>query len=342
MSDLHSLYEDIPGGCHELCKGCTVSKMPKADHGIVDYESVQPVDILFLTDSFVVRQGRFHALRADSQRVVDRFMQGLTQEVTYAFSPSIKCPSTKDGDLKPADKKLCREHLAETVRAYAPKLIICLGNTPMVMLVKKSGITNKRGVIFKYELDGTEYPVAPTLHPFQVTKEPSNRALFEQDVFNAIDRYVYGNVADFNFSYEYLDTEAKVEEMWETLKDTKEDVACDIETEGLDFRNHKMLTIAFSTDDNNWVLPCFHKDSPYNDETMERILRTYIKDVLENQNNRKIFQNAKFDLKFLLKFDIDPYEVWDTKLMAHLWNENIPKGLMDLVKIWWPTELENF
>jgi len=34
--------------------------------------------------------------------------------------------------------------------------------------------------------------------------------------------------------------------------------------------------------------------------------------------------------------------VWDTKLMHHLIDENAPKSLMDLVKIYFPEELEKF
>ena len=64
--------------------------------------------------------------------------------------------------------------------------------------------------------------------------------------------------------------------------------------------------------------------------------------VLENQANKKILQNCKFDIKFLLKYGISPVNVYDTKIMAHLYNEVLPKSLMDLVKLFFPEELENF
>ena len=69
--------------------------------------------------------------------------------------------------------------------------------------------------------------------------------------------------------------------------------------------------------------------------------RRRIRNILENTKNKKVFHNAKFDLKFLINHGISPKNVWDTKIMHHLINENVPKGLMDLVKIYFPEELEN-
>lgn len=337
-----NIYDDLPEVCHPFCEGCSNLKKDKADHGIIDYENVKEVDVLFLTDSFVTRQGRFYPTRADTEAMLSRFMSGLKKHVTWAMSPAIKCPTTKDSDLKPKDKEQCRQHLSETLKAFNPKLVFCLGNVPLVMLLKKSGVNNKRGNIYPVTVDEVTYPVMPTIHPFQVVKEPKNKSLFEQDIFNGIDRYIYGNVTEVDFDYIYMDTVDKVESMWEELVTTTEDLSCDLETEGLDFRNHKILTLAISTDNNNWVLPCYHKYSPYNDEVVDRLLRMYIKPVLENPNNRKVFHNAKFDIKFLLRHNISPVNVWDTKLMSHLYNENMPKSLMDLVKRYYPTELEQF
>ena len=102
------------------------------------------------------------------------------------------------------------------------------------------------------------------------------------------------------------------------------------------------MTIAFSTREGNWVIPLFHKESPFSEEEVGSILRRDIKSVLTNPRNNKVLQNCKFDIKFLLKYCISPVNVWDTKIMAHLYNEILPKSLMDLVKLFFPEELENF
>ena len=62
---------------------------------------------------------------------------------------------------------------------------------------------------------------------------------------------------------------------------------------------------------------------------------------VENPKNRKVFHNAKFDLKFLIRYGISTTNVWDTKIMHHFINETAPKSLMDLVKLYFSDELEN-
>jgi len=125
------------------------------------------------------------------------------------------------------------------------------------------------------------------------------------------------------------------------LSTTTAPVACDIETTGLNFRKDKIMSIAFSTKEGNWVVPVEHKDSPFSYEETSTILAKYIRPILENPSNKKIFHNAKFDLKFLIREGVAPVNVYDTKVMHHLINENMPKSLMDLVKLYFPNELEN-
>ena len=61
--------------------------------------------------------------------------------------------------------------------------------------------------------------------------------------------------------------------------------------------------------------------------------------VMGNKNNRKILQNANFDLKFLKLYGVEEvYNVWDTKLMQHCFNEDIPKSLRDLLMYYFPNE----
>jgi ribonuclease D len=50
-------------------------------------------------------------------------------------------------------------------------------------------------------------------------------------------------------------------------------------------------------------------------------------------------QNAGFDLKFLKRYGVDEvYNVYDTKLLQHLYKEDVPKSLADLVYYYFPEE----
>jgi len=207
----------------------------------------------------------------------------------------------------------------------------------MKMLTKKSGITSKRGASFEVELEsGFKTTAVPIYHPYSVQLEPKMKFIFEQDILNAVDKVIVGNKAE-DILYTSIVTMKDLKSVsW--MKDTLEDLAVDTETTGLNFLQDTLNTIAFSTRDGNYALPLMHKDSPWDKDELIEVLR-FVKEVMENPNNKKIFHNAKFDLKFLHSVDIHPVNVYDTKLMAHLWNEDIPKSLKELVKLFFPEEI---
>jgi len=65
--------------------------------------------------------------------------------------------------------------------------------------------------------------------------------------------------------------------------------------------------------------------------------------LCKDKNKAKIFHNCKFDLKFLMNFDISVFKnIEDTQMIHSLIDENLPHGLMDLVKQYFPQELETF
>ena len=110
----------------------------------------------------------------------------------------------------------------------------------------------------------------------------------------------------------------------------------------MNFLKDKIQTIAISSHNKNWVIPLDHKDSPFRKgEPDYAIVWKCLRQILENPHNKKVFHNAKFDLKFLINYGIYTKNVWDTKIMHHLLDENLPKSLMDLVKLYFPTELES-
>jgi ribonuclease D len=57
----------------------------------------------------------------------------------------------------------------------------------------------------------------------------------------------------------------------------------------------------------------------------------------------KIFHNCKFDLKFLMNWGIQDFKnIEDTQIIHSLVDENLPHGLKDLVKQYFPKELDTF
>tara|TARA_R110000737_G_scaffold253463_1_gene262843 strand:- start:90 stop:1007 length:918 start_codon:yes stop_codon:yes gene_type:complete len=304
----------------------------------MDHEKLEPCDILFLSDSLKYKVGEITSFSAPEFSLIKESCSG-----DFTVAASVKCPSVKEADMTPDNMRVCRAHLEATIDKVKPKLVFPCGNLAMKMLIKKSGITNKRGKSYEFITTGGHMCiVVPILHPFACIKEPRHRFLFQKDIQNAYEKYVLGKKAEGNFTYEVLMELGGVEVLGERLKDSEETLAIDIETTGLNFRTDSIQTIAFASKDNTWVLPLDHKDSPFRKgEPDYARVWVLLRRILENPKNRKVFHNAKFDLKFLINYGIYTKNVWDTKIMHHLLDENMPKSLMDLVKLYFPTELES-
>jgi len=341
MQDLELLYSDSNSSCsNSLCKGCSTLGKNKPIYAYMDYEDMEECDVLFLSDSFTYRNGTTSAFSKTGIKLLRDSYPGDE----FSVAASVKCPSVKDKDLTASDMKLCRVHLEATIDKVKPKLVYACGNLPMRMMIRKSGITNKRGTAFPYITpNGTECVVVPIYHPFAVVKEPKNKFLFDLDIKNAYTKYVLEEVSTGGFEYSALLDIESVRDLAEMISgDYAGDLAVDIETTGFNFITDNLQSIAFSNVDHNWAIPCDHKDSPFGFDSEDREeLWVLLEKILTNPNSKKIFHNAKFDLKFLLRKGIKVVNVHDTKFMQHLYNENLPNSLKDLVKLYFPNELES-
>ena len=287
-----------------------------------------------MSDSFRHKYGTLEPFSKREKELIKKLYPGKLQ-----FSAAVKCPTVKEADMTPANMVLCRAHLEATIDKVKPKLVYCCGNLSMKMLIRKSGIMDKRGSSHEFtSSNGHTCVVVPIYHPYAVIKEPRHGYLFETDIKNAYEKYVLGKKSEKNFSYEVLTDIIEVQELANDLKDTHETLAVDIETTGLDFRRDKIMSIAIASKGKTWVIPLEHKDSPLKEDGR---VWYHLRTILNNPNNKKVFHNAKFDLKFLLNYGISVKNVWDTKVMHHFINETAPKSLMDLIKLYFADELEN-
>jgi hypothetical protein len=337
MNNLHSMY--ALDEANDFCKECSILSKTKPLYCVNDYDHLKASDVLFLSDSIKYRFGKSYAFSKQEREIISEVFPGSS----YQTAASVKCPSVKEADMSPTNMEACRNFLEATIDKVKPRLVFACGNLAMKMLIKKSGITSKRGKSYEFSTDdGHTCIVVPIFHPYSVVKEPRHRILFETDIRNAYEKYVLGKTHEGKLEYKVLTEIQEVRELAERLRDTDETLAMDIETTGLNFLTDKIQTIAISSRETNWVIPCDHKDSPFKtDEPDSASMWVNLKRILENPRNKKVFHNAKFDLKFLLSYGIHTKNVWDTKIMHHLLDENLPKSLMDLVKLYFPTELES-
>jgi len=337
MNNLHSLYaiEDVPS----YCKDCSILQKKKATYCVDDYQHLKRGDVLFLSDSIKYRFGKSSAFSKEEQGIISEVFPGET----YQMAASVKCPSVREADMSPSNREACRNYLQATIDTVKPILVFACGNLAMKMLLKKSGITTKRGKSYEYTTEKEHTcTVVPIFHPYSVVKEPRHRLLFETDIRNAYEKYILEKKSKSTFLYETLLSVAEVEMLEYRFRDSNDTIAVDIETTGLNFLTDNIQTIAISSKEGNWVIPLDHKDSPFKKGSPHyALVWATLRKILENPNNKKVFHNAKFDLKFLINHGIYTKNVWDTKIMHHLLDENLPKSLMDLVKLYFPSELES-
>ena len=331
MDALNNLYSK---SCDPACEGCTVLKQNKPEHGVRDYDDLKEAEVLFLADSFKFSRGSFASFAPNELALIREIYSGKA-----ALSSSVKCPGVKEADMTPANMKICRTHLQNTLDTVKPKLVFACGNLAMKMLLKRSGITNKRGRMFEYVTEaGHECIVVPIYHPYMVIMEPRHRYLFEVDIKNAINKVIEGNTSAKPLEYTLATTEDELSQMVKELCTLKTPVACDLETTGLNFLRDKILTAAFTSHEKTWVVALDHKEGTLDRDKVISALRK----ILSNTNNVKVFHNAKFDLKFFHSYNIDVHHPVDTKIMHHFVDENLPKSLMDLVRLYFPEELSKF
>lgn len=338
MADLLDLYRNRKNCTNPGCTGCSILEKPKAVHAYMDQEKLEPSDVLFLMDSF--RYDGFGVTNL-ADREQDLFRAYVNPIVkNYRVSAAVKCPDVREEEMSPNNMELCRKYLDATVEKVKPKLIFTCGNLAMKMLIKKSGITTKRGKTFEFK----GIPVIPILHPNSVAMEPKLLNLFVQDVRNGYNKYILKKDKDLIVPYNII---MSLEELrgLEYLADIETNIAVDIESTGLDFKQDSIMTIAISYMDDGQlqqaIIPYIHKESPFSEQDRKEVA-IILNKIFNNPKNKKILQNAKFDLKFLYGQGITFTNVWDTKLMSHFIREDAPKSLMDLVKQYFPEYLKEF
>ena len=311
------------------------------DEKTKDYSATDVGDekIVFITSCQYRERGSLYDFNDHEYTAVTALLEktGVPQG-SYQFIPAIRQPNITEEDLTTPDFHEHRPFLYKDLDEIQPDLIIPLGNIALKTLLKKSGIYNKRGKEFEYE----GCPVVPTYSSDLVFLEPKLRKLFVQDVNNAYDKFILNKNKFDGTGYVLCKTIEEFNQQMD-LAEQHSYLGADIETTGLDFKKHEMSTIAFSYGENKaFTVPINHRESPFDDVDKE-LIRQRLSALMANKNIEKIFHNCQFDIKFMKTYGIHEFHnIGDTKIMHSLLDENLPHGLMDLVKEYFPQELEKF
>lgn len=337
------------GQTHPNCEGCPILQKTLPRHCVIEDEFEDPCDILFVSDSPKMFEGEYVAFRAQEFAVIMNQLNKLElpDDITVGFTYAAKCPNM-NMDVMPAPaRKRCYEHLANTIDHYKPTLVISCGALSTNIFHRKVKDAGKaRGKLLDMQMgdDRHKFKFVATIHPWQVVSEPKNEYLFNKDLFNNISEVILGVKNKKTVPYDPVlsmeDYNKICDDSWFT---TTNPVAVDIETTGLDFLHDTIHTISFTELDatgeptRTVAMPINHKD--FDNKVVKEAISDFVTKVLKNKNNRKVFQNAIFDLRFLKRAGFNVVNVWDTKLLQHFVYEEVPKSLSDLVYYYFNEEI---
>jgi len=267
---------------------------------------------------------------------------GLNRDELY-ISNIIKCRPPENRVPKPAEIKCCLPYLIDEIMEVKPKVICTLGSTALDAILNKKGITSIRGNIYEYELklstpidpfDESAYlkiKVIPTYHPAFLLRRQEYPQLKEHFLKDLI--LVKKISEDNNYKIEKRDTNYIITSdifiINNYIDKIREEKICsyDIETNGFDFLNGKIISISLSCKETEAI--SFKLDK-FTAEEQKEIFKN-LKDILESKEILKIAQNAKFDNKFLRTYGINvKLPLFDTMLAHFLIDENSTHGLKEL------------
>lgn len=354
-----NLDESLFGGLERTpdtnpkCGECPALKMGLHKNSIMDYEGLKQNDVLFVSDSLKLLEGDYVPFRVNEYIMIMREIRDTSwYENRPAFAASIKCPGIKDKDLEanPTILKICRQHLIDTILQIKPKLVFACGKmATTVFHGKKVKEATARGKAIDFEMGGHKFKLVPVFHPYQVIAEPRNQYLFKLDISNNIDCHVQGIRRKSGFTYHRI---FSIDELNQHLDftTTEDPVSNDLESTGLNFLEDTIHTTAFSILDPDLLkkgiispkktiaIPLDHFEAKLGIHFKAKICE-FVAKVFKNKRNRKILQRANFDLKFWMRYGVTEFNnIWDTKIMQHLYKEDVPKSLGDLVAYYYPNE----
>lgn len=221
------------------------------------------------------------------------------------------------------------DRLGEEILAYDPNLIVCLGNSALWALAGRTGVTKLRGTTCTSTHTISGYKCLVTYHPAAVTRQWELRPTTVIDLSKILKEK------------EFADVRRPPCEIW--IEPTLEDIAqffrdhvrgckllsVDIETSGkrvtcIGFAPRSDLALVIPFDDSR-----AKNGSYWPTLADERQCWEFIRQVLEDTEVPKVFQNGLYDIAFLLRsYGIGVRgATHDTMLLHHALQPEALKGL---------------
>lgn len=258
----------------------------------------------------------------------------------------LKCAAT-DAKVSSKEVTACSHYLWAEIKRIKPKAILAIGDLALKQLGFSGTLAKKRGLpqVMDVIIDGEAFniPVIATYDSAYVDANQKYLNVWAKDVLKAYN--LSKGIVNSNSPTKlvYCDDFDKIRQLVTYIKQVGLAVF-DYETVEIDddkgtFHEDFYATcLSFSFQaGSGYVIPLYHKDSPYTKEEADEIMLYLKKHVFENPKIRKVAQNIMFDAHVCRVYGIELRgRLDDTMLMHHLWDETKRHGLKEIVEDFYP------
>lgn len=301
-----------------------------------------PAEVMIVGEAPGAREDSSHqAFVGPAGKLLDQTLRevGLKRKECYVTNVA-KCRPPENRTPERAEIKTCTSaYLVPEWEAVKPRFVLAVGNSALIGVLGKSGITKHRGKAVETS-DGTT--IFSTYHPAAVLRNPRYGPEFRTDL-RRFGRLVRGEEAETGEKTKVKLILTKEHLRWLLRQlDEAHEIAADLETWGVDDRFDKPGLVYWCPDGGiacigiSWkeglaaAVPLDHAKTPWKD--WRKVLRL-LKPYLERDTTKIGNHNVKFDAKWLARFGVFVNQTFDSMLMAHMLDENRPKGLKPLSQI---------
>jgi len=258
---------------------------------------------------------------SDDSKTLRRYLQsvGVNDKNAY-FTYVCKCRPPDSRHPKKNEIKACLSYLEEEIKQMKPKVIGALGNTALRALGVEGKITGIHGS----KVWSKKYNcwIVPLYHPSYVTRftnEARQRREFVTDM-GLLTQLIETEVKVSKTKYKVAKTLDEVKKATDYLLKQKL-FSFDIETNHLNFMKADIICISFSAKPGTAVVIPYQDFRIFTKEQQEQV-KKYLTTILSSDIH-KAGQNGKFDIKHLLKHNIEVKKYFfDTMLAHHLLDES--------------------
>jgi len=267
---------------------------------------------------------------------LDRILSevGLSRASVY-ITNAVRCRPPDNRTPTRTEIKTCATFMQRELDIVNPQYILLLGNAALQAITGSTGIMSKRGIA--KQINGRT--VFATIHPAAVLRNPAHEGIFKADLLSFV-RLVNGQDRRPETQTALIRSSKGLAKFCQILASVETPISFDVETGTKEMTRDRgglepwapdgvIHTAAFSWEPGkSYVVGLEHPEIEW-DIPIDRVYEAL---SVALAGKRMVGHNIKFDCQWMAAKGVELYAHFDTKLAAHLLDENRPGGLKPLAR----------